>query len=64
MLMIEHRQLVLHRDAGGRWRLDAPRKAWSLAGQRVCVVGTRADFDLLEVTSLAGTTSRDILISS
>ena len=53
-LAIERAQLVLRRDKGGAWRLDAPRKAWKLVGQRVRVTGTRADFDLLEITEITG----------
>lgn len=45
-------QLVLRRDAGGTWRLDAPRRALALAGQRVRVIGTRVGFDLLETISI------------
>ena len=44
--------LVLLRDAGGRWRLDAPLSAERLIGKRVRVVGTRAGFDLLDVQSI------------
>lgn len=51
-LAIERGQLVLRRDDGGTWRLDAPRRAHALIGQRVRVIGTRADFDLLEVATV------------
>ena len=54
--MREHGQLVLCRDGGGTWRLDAPRKANGLTGQRVRMTGTRADFDLLDVTHIEVTT--------
>lgn len=49
-LLLEHRgQLVLERDEGGTWRLDAGRKAWKLLGLRVRIVGIRSGFDLLDV---------------
>ena len=41
--------LILRRDGGGRWRLDAPRKAQQLVGQRVTVEATRSGFDVLDV---------------
>lgn len=40
--------LVLERDGGGTWRLDAPsRSAYRLLGHRVRVDGLRVDFDVL-----------------
>ena len=48
--------LVLLRDAGGRWRLDAPLSAERLFGKRVRVEGTRAGFELLNVQSIEPTT--------
>ena len=41
--------LVLHRDGGGEWRLDASRKAERYVGRRVCIEGVRDGFDLLAV---------------
>ena len=41
--------LVLRRDDGGRWRLNADAKADALLGCRVRVRGMRSGFDLLEV---------------
>lgn len=41
--------LILQRDNGGRWRLDAPRKAERLIGRRVTIEGKRSGFDLLDV---------------
>jgi Protein of unknown function (DUF5818) len=41
--------LILQRDGGGRWRLDAPRKAERLIGRRVTIQGKRSGFDLLDV---------------
>lgn len=49
----EHGQLVLLRDDGGRWRLDAPSHAQEYVGRRMRVVGIRSGFDLLDVTSFA-----------
>lgn len=45
--------LILQRDDGGRWRLDAGRRADSLLGRRVRVQGTRSGFDLLDVQRIA-----------
>jgi hypothetical protein len=41
--------LVLKRDDGGRWRLDAPRNAHRLVGRRVTIEGKRSGFDRLDV---------------
>jgi hypothetical protein len=48
-LVSEGGQLLLRRDEGGCWRLDAPRKAAELVGQRVQLEGTRSGFDELAV---------------
>ena len=52
VLFEDRGQLCLSRDAGGTWRLDAPTAAKRLTGRRVRVVGTRAEFDLLDVTKI------------
>ena len=53
-LLLEDRgQLSLSCDAGGTWRLDAAHAARRLLGQRVRVVGTRTEFDMLDVTKIA-----------
>ncbi len=44
--------LVLRRDDGGEWRLDAPARAYRLVGQRVRVDGVRDGFDLLAVAAI------------
>jgi hypothetical protein len=49
LLLREAGSLVLRRDDGGRWRLDAGRSAERLLGQRVRVQGIRSGFDLLDV---------------
>jgi hypothetical protein len=41
--------LILRRDDGGQWRLDAPRKASRLIGRRVTIKAKRSGFDLLDV---------------
>lgn len=41
--------LILQRDDGGRWRLDAHRRAERYLGRRVQVEGIRSDFDILDV---------------
>lgn len=40
---------VLSVADGGEWRLDCPRSCRHLIGQKVRVVGTRSDFDMLDV---------------
>jgi hypothetical protein len=44
--------LFLQRDDGGVWRLDGALRDQRLIGQRVHVVGIRADFDLIDVESI------------
>lgn len=66
VLMQSANGLVLRRDAGGRWQLDAPRKAKNLVGKRVTVKATRVGFDLLDVEEiyLEGTQPRQPFIAS
>lgn len=52
LLLSHHGELVLERDQGGTWRLEAPAKARRLLGRRVHVTGVRDGFDLLAVTSV------------
>lgn len=40
---------VLRVADGGEWRLDSPRFCRHLLGHKVRVVGTRSDFDMLDV---------------
>lgn len=49
LLVKEGNALLLQRDDGGYWRLEAPRKAYRLVGQRVELVGSRCGFDELIV---------------
>jgi hypothetical protein len=49
LLLREGQWLVLQRQDGGRWRLEAGSKAAALLGRRVRVQGTRSGFDLLDV---------------
>jgi hypothetical protein len=42
----------LHMDGGGIWELDVTRSPRRLLGQRVTVEGTRAGFNLLDVTHI------------
>ena len=44
--------LILRRDDGGRWRIDAPRMAGRLVGQRVTLEAIRSGFDLLDVKAI------------
>lgn len=44
--------LVLQRDDGGVWRLDADGAASRFIGLRVRIVGVRSDFDLLDVETI------------
>ncbi|AYO78921.1 MULTISPECIES: DUF5818 domain-containing protein [Sphingobium] len=43
---------VLRVADGGEWRLDCPRSCRHLIGQKVRVVGTRSDFDMLDVEQI------------
>ena len=52
LLLRQRGQLILQRDAGGRWRLDTDPQAEELLGLRVRVEGVRSDFDLLEVSRI------------
>lgn len=52
LLLREGRWLILQRDDGGRWRLDADLGAERHLGRRVEVHGIRSGFDLLDVTSI------------
>lgn len=52
MILWEAGQLMLQRDDGGRWRLDALIRAESLVGRRMRVRGIRSGFDLLDVTAI------------
>jgi len=45
-------RLVLRRDDGGEWRLEAPSRAERLVGQRVRLTGTRTGFDVLNVETI------------
>jgi hypothetical protein len=51
-LLRERGSLILQRDDGGRWRLDADALCEELLGLRVRVEGVRSDFDLLEVSRI------------
>lgn len=52
LLQRENDALILKRDDGGRWRLDADRGAEAMLGARVRVIGERKGFDLLDVISI------------
>lgn len=52
VIEVEAGELVLRRDDGGRWRLDAPVRADLYLGQRMRVRGMRSGFDLLDVTAI------------
>jgi hypothetical protein len=44
--------LVLMRDDGGTWQLDAPRGAEACLGHRVRIVALRIGFDRLSVEDM------------
>ena len=52
LLLRQRGQLILQRDTGGRWRLDAEPEVENLLGLRVRVEGVRSDFDVLEVSRI------------
>ncbi|MEA1015332.1 DUF5818 domain-containing protein [Sphingosinicella sp. LY1275] len=49
LLLRQRGKLILQRDNGGRWRLEAVAEAEHYLGQRVAIEGIRSGFDLLEV---------------
>jgi hypothetical protein len=53
VLLREHGQLILQRDDGGRWRLNADAAADAMLGGRVRVEGIRSGFDVLDVAHIA-----------
>jgi hypothetical protein len=56
LLLREGATLILRRDDGGRWRLEAGREAERWLGRRVRVRSTRCGFDAIAV---AGTDLAD-----
>lgn len=52
LLLTDGPMLVLDRDGGGQWRLDAPPSAAKFVGQRVRLTGIRDGFDLLAVEKI------------
>lgn len=52
LLLRERGFLILRRDDGGRWRLEADPEAEQFLGQRVRIEGVRTGFDLLSVERL------------
>jgi hypothetical protein len=44
--------LILQRDDGGRWRLEAEPGAEEFLGRRVRVKGVRSGFDVLEISRI------------
>lgn len=53
LLLRQRGRLILQRDDGGRWRLEADAEAERFLGQRVRIEGVRADFDVLDVSRIA-----------
>lgn len=49
LLLSDRGRLVLRRDDGGHWRLQADWDAYQMLGRRVRVAGIRCGFDLLDV---------------
>lgn len=52
LLLRQRGGLILQKDDGGRWRLDADPEAGRMIGQRVRVEGVRSDFDVLHVSRI------------
>jgi hypothetical protein len=52
LLLRQRGGLILQRDDGGRWRLDANLEAEQLLGQRVRIEAVRSGFDLLDVSRI------------
>jgi len=53
LLLAGHVYPVLRIDGGGQWRLDLPSRYHKLIRRRVRVTGTRSEFDMLDVTTVA-----------
>lgn len=52
LLLRDGAGLILQRDDGGRWRLDASPRYRELEGRRVRLKGKRSSFDLVDVEAL------------
>jgi hypothetical protein len=52
LLLRSETGLVLRRDDGGTWQLDAPRSADALVGRRVRITAWRTGFDRLSVADI------------
>lgn len=52
LLLRERHWLILQRDDGGRWRLDADPAIERYLGRRVRLTGERSGFDRLAVQSI------------
>jgi hypothetical protein len=52
LLLRQRGCLILQRDDGGRWRLDADRDPDQHLGGRVRIEGVRSGFDLLDVSRI------------
>jgi hypothetical protein len=52
LLLRQRGGLILQRDDGGRWRLEADPDAEHMIGLRVRVEGVRSDFDVLDVSRI------------
>jgi hypothetical protein len=53
LLLRQRGNLILQRDNGGRWRLEADAEAEHYLGQRVAIEGIRSGFDVLDVVRVA-----------
>jgi len=53
LLLQDGATLVLRIDDGGIWRVEGGKAVWRLIGRRVCLTGTRDEFDLVAVRSIA-----------
>lgn len=52
LLLRQRGGLILQRDDGGRWRLNADPEAEQLLGHRVRVEAVRSGFDLLDASRI------------
>ncbi|WP_416385196.1 DUF5818 domain-containing protein [Sphingomonas sp. LY54] len=52
LLLRQRGRLILQRDNGGRWRLEADAETEQYVGQRVEIEGIRSGFDVLDVVRL------------
>jgi hypothetical protein len=54
LLLRQRGRLILQKDDGGFWLLEADREAERMIGSRVRVDGIRSGFNVLEIARIVG----------